>query len=211
MKSVEGKDTVIFGVSCDSPFSHAAFKKQYNIPYSLLADPTRKMAKAYGMWAGEEPYNCTKRGTVVIGKDGKIAHYEEVPMREPRKLDELEKRGGEGREPRSRSRASGRCRTIAERLSQSRPNADADRAGPARTARSSRRLQANIPSVTSHRERHRRHNSMGNQPTRSVAAESCDGRDAIRSVTTSPQTKPTAEHGQRSQSTAAADREVLLP
>ena len=89
VQSVQGKETVIFGVSCDSPFSHAAFKKQFNIPYSLLADPTRKMAQAYGMWAGLEPYNCTKRGTVVIGKDGKIAAYEEVPMREPRKLDHL--------------------------------------------------------------------------------------------------------------------------
>jgi peroxiredoxin len=84
-----GPETVVYGVSCDSPFSHAAFKKQYNIPYSLLADPTRKMAKDYGMWAGLEPYNCTKRGTVVIDKDGRIAHYEEVPMREPRKLDDL--------------------------------------------------------------------------------------------------------------------------
>ena len=82
-------DTVVFGVSCDSPFSHEAYRKQYNIPYHLLADPTRKMAKAYGMWAGEEPYNCTKRGTVVINRDGKIAHYEEVPMREPRKTDDL--------------------------------------------------------------------------------------------------------------------------
>src|SRR5947208_3191911 len=45
-------DTVVFGVSTDSPFSHAAFKKQYNIPYDLLADPTRKMVKAYGMFAG---------------------------------------------------------------------------------------------------------------------------------------------------------------
>src|SRR5688572_9672346 len=88
-KITGGPDTVVFGVSCDSPFSHAAFKKQYNIPYGLLSDPTRKMAKAYGMWAGEEPYNCTKRGTVVIGKDGKIAHYQEVPMKEPRKVDEL--------------------------------------------------------------------------------------------------------------------------
>ena len=89
VKSLEGTDTVIYGVSCDSPFSHAAFKKQYNIPYSLLADPTRKMAQAYGMWAGLEPYNCTKRGTVIIGKDGKIAHSDEVPMREGRKLDVL--------------------------------------------------------------------------------------------------------------------------
>ena len=87
IKKDEG--TVVFGVSCDSPFSHAAYRKQYNIPYDLLADPTRRMAKAYGMWAGEEPYNCTKRGTVVINRDGKIAHYEEVPMREPRKTDDL--------------------------------------------------------------------------------------------------------------------------
>lgn len=84
-----GADTVVFGVSCDSPFSHAEFKAKYKIPYQLLADPTRAMAKAYGMWAGLEPYNCTKRGTVVIDKQGKIAHYEEVPMREPRKSEDL--------------------------------------------------------------------------------------------------------------------------
>jgi hypothetical protein len=41
------------------------------------------------MWAGEEPYNCTKRGTVIVGRDGKIAHYQEVAMREPRKVDDL--------------------------------------------------------------------------------------------------------------------------
>jgi peroxiredoxin len=82
-------DTVIFGVSCDSPFSHAEFRKKYNIPYDLLSDPTRKMVKAYGMWAGEEPYNCSKRGTVVVGKDGKIAAYQEVPMKEPRKVEAL--------------------------------------------------------------------------------------------------------------------------
>lgn len=84
-----GQDTVVYGVSCDSPFSHAAYRTQYKIPYDLLADPTRKMAKAYGMWAGEEPYNCTKRGTVVINKEGKISHYEEVSMREARKVEEL--------------------------------------------------------------------------------------------------------------------------
>ena len=86
-----GADTVVFGVSCDSPFSHAAFRKEYKIPYSLLADPTRKMAKAYGMWAGEEPYNCTKRGTVIISRDGKVAVYQEQPMKDPRTVDALEK------------------------------------------------------------------------------------------------------------------------
>ena len=82
-------DTVIFGVSCDSPFAHAEFKRKYNIPYDLLADPTRNMVKAYGMWAGEEPNNCSKRGTVVIDKAGRIAAYQEVPMREPRKVEDL--------------------------------------------------------------------------------------------------------------------------
>jgi len=86
-----GSNSVVFGVSCDSPFSHAAYKKQYNIPYTLLSDPTRRMAKAYGMWAGEEPYNCTKRGTVIIDKNGKIAFYQEVPMREPRTTADLAK------------------------------------------------------------------------------------------------------------------------
>jgi peroxiredoxin len=82
-------ETVIFGVNADSPFTHAAYRKQYNIPYDLLSDPTRRMIKAYGMFAGEEPYNCAKRGTVVIDKTGKITFYQEVPMKEPRKVAEL--------------------------------------------------------------------------------------------------------------------------
>ena len=84
-------ETVVFGVSCDSPWSHAAFRKQYNIPYDLLSDTSRKMVKAYGMWAGEEPYNCSKRGTVVIAKDGRIAYYHEQPTRDPRSVEDLEK------------------------------------------------------------------------------------------------------------------------
>ncbi len=90
-KIAGGGNTLVFGVSCDSPFSHAEYKAKYHIPYPLLSDPTRNMAKAYGMWAGLEPYNCTKRGTVIIDKAGKIAHHEEVPMKEPRKVDDLAK------------------------------------------------------------------------------------------------------------------------
>jgi peroxiredoxin len=90
-KIAPARDTVIFGVSCDSPFSHAEFKTKCSIPYDLLSDPTRKMVKNYGMWAGEEPYNCSKRGTVVIDKNGKISFYQEVPMKEPRKAEDLAK------------------------------------------------------------------------------------------------------------------------
>jgi peroxiredoxin len=88
-KITGAEGAVVFGVSCDSPFSHAAFKKQYSIPYDLLSDPTRAMVKAYGMWAGLEPFNCSKRGTVVIDKDGKVSHYHEQPMREARKIEDL--------------------------------------------------------------------------------------------------------------------------
>src|SRR6185312_12375278 len=49
-------DTVVFGVSTDHPFAHAAFKKQYNIPYDLLSDTSRKMVKAYDLFLGEEPF-----------------------------------------------------------------------------------------------------------------------------------------------------------
>ncbi|MDP9173730.1 MAG: redoxin domain-containing protein [Planctomycetota bacterium] len=83
--------TVVFGVSCDSPFCHAEFRKQYSIPYDLLSDTSRKMVKAYGMFAGEDPYNCSKRGTVIVGLDGRIKFYQEQPMREPRTVEDLEK------------------------------------------------------------------------------------------------------------------------
>jgi peroxiredoxin len=84
-------ETVVFGVNCDHPFAHAAFKKQYNIPYDLLSDSTRAMVKAYGMYAGLEPFNCSKRGTVLIDKNGKIAHWEEVPMGSERSVESLAK------------------------------------------------------------------------------------------------------------------------
>lgn len=82
-------DTVVFGVSCDHPFAHAAFKKQYNIPYDLLSDTTRKVCKAYDLFLGEEPFNCSKRGTVVIDKNGRIAYWHEQPTKEARKVDDL--------------------------------------------------------------------------------------------------------------------------
>jgi peroxiredoxin len=84
-------NTVVFGVSCDSPFAHDAFKKQFHIPYDLLSDVTRKVSKAYDLFMGETPFNCSKRGTVVISPEGKIAHWHEQPVLEARKLEDLAK------------------------------------------------------------------------------------------------------------------------
>jgi peroxiredoxin len=88
---IGNEDAVIFGINCDSPYCHAAFKKQYNISYDLLSDTSRDVVKKYGMFAGVEPFNCSKRGTVVIGKDGRITHYHEQPMREARKVEDIAK------------------------------------------------------------------------------------------------------------------------
>ncbi len=82
-------NTVVFGVSCDHPFAHDAYKKQYNIPYDLLSDTSRKVCKAYDLFMGEEPFNCSKRGTVVISPDGKIAYWQEQPVLEARKVEML--------------------------------------------------------------------------------------------------------------------------
>jgi peroxiredoxin len=84
-----GPGVIVFGVSTDSPYCHAAFRRQHSIPYDLLADTSRKMVKAYGMWAGEEPYNSSVRGTVVIDIDGRIEHWEPVAMREARTVEQL--------------------------------------------------------------------------------------------------------------------------
>jgi peroxiredoxin Q/BCP len=40
----------IFGVSTDSIASHERFIEKFKLPFPLLSDPTRKMAKNYGVW-----------------------------------------------------------------------------------------------------------------------------------------------------------------
>ncbi len=86
-----GGDAVVFGVSTDSPFCHEAFKKQYNIPYDLLADVNRTVSKAYDLFWTDGPFNCSKRGTVVIDKAGRISYWQDQPIREARNVDDLAK------------------------------------------------------------------------------------------------------------------------
>jgi peroxiredoxin len=47
------------------------------------------MVKAYDLFMGEVPFNCGKRGTVVIDKAGKIAHWHEQPILEARSIEDL--------------------------------------------------------------------------------------------------------------------------
>lgn len=61
----------VFGVSADSPESHLAFAKKYNLPFTLLSDPERSVIKAYG--AAKSEAAGTKRISYLIAPDGTVA------------------------------------------------------------------------------------------------------------------------------------------
>jgi peroxiredoxin Q/BCP len=63
----------VFGCSVDSAYAHRAFAKKYGLPFPLLLDPDKKIAKAYGTDNGIPILGLDKRVTYVIGEDGRIA------------------------------------------------------------------------------------------------------------------------------------------
>lgn len=61
---------IILGVSYDDSVSHAAFSEKYQLPFPLLSDTDKSVAKAYGAYKGEN--SNPARITAIIDKDGKI-------------------------------------------------------------------------------------------------------------------------------------------
>jgi len=70
------KGALLFGVSVDSPKSHAKFIAKHNLPFPLLSDEGREVVEAYGVWVEKSMYGKkymgTERTTFVIGPDGAI-------------------------------------------------------------------------------------------------------------------------------------------
>jgi len=62
----------VLGCSIDSAESHKAFIKKYGLPFSLLLDPDRSIARAYGADNGIPILGLDRRVTYVIGEDGHI-------------------------------------------------------------------------------------------------------------------------------------------
>ena len=58
----------VFGVSYDSVEQVRKFKEQQKLPFTLLSDPNKKVAKLYGV----DGTFAAARVTFVIGTDGKI-------------------------------------------------------------------------------------------------------------------------------------------
>jgi peroxiredoxin Q/BCP len=94
-KLYEDKGAVVIGVSLDSVESHSKFSEKYELPFPILSDKSKEIAKAYGVLGIGGL--AAKRATFMIDKNGKIArifpkvdvkqHSEEVL----KALEELQK------------------------------------------------------------------------------------------------------------------------
>ncbi len=73
----------VFGVSIQDEKSHKKFQEKYDLPFTLLADPEKKIVKKYGVWAEKSLYGRKYMGTLrnsfLINPEGKILKiYEKV-------------------------------------------------------------------------------------------------------------------------------------
>jgi len=59
-----------FAASVDMPATNARFAKSLDLDYPILSDPTKEVARAYGVLASS---GFTSRWTFYIGTDGRIA------------------------------------------------------------------------------------------------------------------------------------------
>jgi peroxiredoxin Q/BCP len=67
---------VVLGVSTDAVALHDKFVQKYHLPFTLLADPDKKIVSAYGAWGQKSfmgrKYHGTYRVTFLIGPDARI-------------------------------------------------------------------------------------------------------------------------------------------
>lgn len=71
-KPIQDKDAVVIGASLDSVESHLKSSEKYMLPFTILSDHKKEVAKAYGV-LGVGGF-LAKRVTFIINKDGKITH-----------------------------------------------------------------------------------------------------------------------------------------
>jgi len=68
----------VLGISADSSEKQKRFQDKHDLPYTLLSDPDKKIAKAFDVIKDKNMYGKIVKGigrtTFVIGGDGKIKH-----------------------------------------------------------------------------------------------------------------------------------------
>ncbi|MEA3410998.1 MAG: peroxiredoxin [Pseudomonadota bacterium] len=81
---IEALGAVVLGISPDGADSHARFAGKYDLPFTLLSDPDRKVMTKYGAYGEKMMYGKKTMGvirsTVWIGPNGKVVrHWRRVP------------------------------------------------------------------------------------------------------------------------------------
>jgi peroxiredoxin Q/BCP len=74
----------VFGVSLDDVKSHAEFAEKYHVPFRLLSDADRAVAKSYGvLTSSKSGMSYARRETFLIDPQGKVAkRYKDVDPKE---------------------------------------------------------------------------------------------------------------------------------
>ncbi len=72
----EARGAIVLGVSPDSSASHEKFRRNYELPFTLLADTAHEVAEAYGVWVKKQMYGREYMGvartTFVIDEQGNV-------------------------------------------------------------------------------------------------------------------------------------------
>ena len=70
------KNAVSVGISKDTAESHKNFAEKYSLPFTILADPDKKVINMYGVWGEKKLYGKTVTGlirtTYIIDEAGMI-------------------------------------------------------------------------------------------------------------------------------------------
>ena len=78
-QDIQKQDAIVLGVSPDSAASHQKFAAQYQLPFTLLCDPDKKVMEKYGAWGEKMMYGKKTvgviRSTVWIGPNGKLKKH----------------------------------------------------------------------------------------------------------------------------------------
>lgn len=86
-QDIKARNAVVLGVSPDDGASHGKFVSKYQLPFTLLSDPDKKVMEKYGAWGEKTLYGKKTvgviRSTVWIGEDGKVKkHWRRVAKAE---------------------------------------------------------------------------------------------------------------------------------
>jgi peroxiredoxin len=81
MPKLEASNTVVLGVSKDSPAANNAFAEQLGVTFPLLSDMNGKVMEQYGILQKTnmhgQDFEWARRTTFVVDKEGVIRHIEQ--------------------------------------------------------------------------------------------------------------------------------------